>query len=156
MQSPLTINSKSPDETTKLAGLVCASLMPGDVLLLSGHVGAGKTHFARSIIQNHLPNEDVPSPTFTLVQTYETDDAEIWHVDLYRLSSPAELEELGLNEALDAAICLIEWPDRMGLNQPEDALKINLEISDHLEARVLTFEWTDAKWAPKLDGLLHD
>ena len=98
-----------------------------------------KTHFARSIIQSLLTNpEDVPSPTFTLVQTYEADAAEIWHLDLYRLTDPSELSELGLEDALEDAICIIEWPDRLGVDVPQNALRLTFALDDDPDARQLT------------------
>lgn len=95
--------------------------------MLSGDLGSGKTHFARSLIQSRQsaaggPVEEVPSPSFTLVQTYQADGLEIWHADLYRLSGPEEVYELGLDDALSEALCLIEWPERMGAHWPEMAL----------------------------------
>ncbi|CAG0910915.1 unnamed protein product [Cyprideis torosa] len=114
-----------PDKTAAFARRLGALLGPGDVILLEGPIGAGKTHFARSLIQSLLMiPEDVPSPTFTLVQTYETAACEIWHSDLYRLSDPQEIEELGLIDAFDTAICLIEWPDRLGSFAPKSALHL--------------------------------
>src|SRR6056297_880475 len=94
----------SPDATCGLAQALALRLGAGDVLLLSGPVGAGKTHFARCLIRAlTTPGEDVPSPTYTLVQTYPGPVAEIWHADLYRLTDPAEIVELGVAEAFDAA-----------------------------------------------------
>lgn len=114
--------------TSALARVLAAVLRPGERLLLEGPVGAGKTHFARALIharQGDAP-EDVPSPTFTLVQTYrDAQGVEIWHADLYRLTDPSELVELGLDEAMEQAITLIEWPDRMGESLP-DALTVSL------------------------------
>lgn len=89
--------------------------------------------------------EDVPSPTFTLVQTYEADEVEIWHADLYRLSDPGEVLELGLDAAFESAICLIEWPDRLGDAAPEDTLKLTFVMCDDSEARALTFDGS-ARW----------
>jgi len=146
MQTPFVFHSNSAQETTTLAQGFAQHCMPGDLLLLSGDVGAGKTHFARAFIQNHLPNEDVPSPSFTLVQTYTIDDLEIWHIDLYRITSTAEIEELGLAEALDNAICLIEWPDRLGSECSKDAIEIHLEMTDTLQSRQITFNWSNTKW----------
>ena len=120
-----------PDDaaTSRLGRLLSKSLKQGDTVLLNGPIGAGKTHLARAIIQARLgKNEDVPSPTFTLVQTYGEADDEIWHADLYRLTHPDEVLELGLDDAFLGAICLIEWPDRLGNRLPIHALNINLSL----------------------------
>jgi tRNA threonylcarbamoyladenosine biosynthesis protein TsaE len=123
---PLLARTTLADEAASdaLAQRLAMALEPGDTLLLSGALGAGKTHIARAIIRawTGLPDEPVPSPTFTLVQTYDTPRAEVWHADLYRLSDPQELAELGLDEALGAALCLIEWPDRSAPHWPAGCL----------------------------------
>lgn len=117
----------SQDSTAHLGAWLAPRLVAGDVVLLSGSIGAGKTCLARSIIQTRLGRaEDVPSPTFTLIQTYEAPDVELWHADLYRLSHPDEVFELGLEVAFNTAICLIEWPERMGSLLPQDAIAITL------------------------------
>ena len=122
----ITIALADPDATDRLGVWLAAHLQPGDCLLLSGPIGAGKSHLARALIRARLGRfEDVPSPTFTLVQTYEA-DVEIWHADLYRLSHPDEVLELGLDEAFDRAICLIEWPDRLGRLVPKGAISVTL------------------------------
>jgi len=122
------------DDTAALAVAVSAHLKGGDCLLLSGPVGAGKTHFARSIIQAMMARdgevEDVPSPTFTLVQVYETSIAEVWHTDLYRLTHVDELTELGLDDAFETAITLVEWPDRLGSARPERYLDLTFSMPD--------------------------
>ena len=139
--------------TAQHAVVLGTAVLPGDVVLLSGVVGAGKTHFARSLIQSQLSTpEDVPSPTFTLVQTYETKHGEIWHADLYRLTDAQEIEELGLTEAFETAICLIEWPDRLGDLAPQHALSLTIVDGDQPDARTLTAEWCDPKWDAKLSG----
>lgn len=155
-QTDLTLTT--PEATANFARAVGALLRPGDCLLLEGHIGAGKTHFARHLIQSLLPVfEDVPSPTFTLVQVYDGADCEIWHADLYRLGAPDELEELGLSEALDSAICLIEWPDRMGDLAPAAALTLAFAADpDHEDMRHLRLTWTDPAWTPRLENLPHD
>lgn len=143
----------SPDETADAAFLLAAELAPGDVVLLQGDVGAGKTHFARALIQSILPvPEDVPSPTFTLVQTYDTTRGTLWHCDLYRISSTYELEELGLFEAFDTSICLVEWPDRLGDDVPKDALELSFQTLHDHGSRLITASWTAQKWDTKLES----
>ncbi|MGR3637430.1 MAG: tRNA (adenosine(37)-N6)-threonylcarbamoyltransferase complex ATPase subunit type 1 TsaE [Shimia sp.] len=149
-----TITLNSPPETQALAVQIGATLTVGDVLLLEGPIGAGKTHFARSLIQALLPvQEDVPSPTFTLVQVYDESGSEIWHADLYRLSSPDEVVELGLTDAFEEAICLVEWPDRLAELAPENALHLQFEVSELAEQRRLTLSWTSLHWSEKLEGI---
>ena len=137
----------SPDDTCALARCLAEDLRPGDVLLLSGGIGAGKTHFARCMIQalQDTP-EDVPSPTFTLVQEYQTRRGALWHADLYRLSGPDDVIELGLIDAFDTAICIVEWPDRLGDLAPANALVIR--FSDTLEPEVRDFAASaaDPRW----------
>lgn len=118
----------SPAATDALAARMAQVLRPGDTLLLSGALGAGKTHLARALIRAHLGNafEPVPSPTFTLVQTYEGPAGALWHADLYRLGDAGEIHELGLEEARDDAICLIEWPDRLAPGWPAGAVLLHL------------------------------
>lgn len=151
------ITLSSPDETCALARRLGARLGAGDVLLLEGDIGAGKTHFARSMIQSLLAEpEDVPSPTFTLVQTYESTTFEIWHADLYRLTSPDEVVELGLTDAFDDALCLVEWPDRLMDLAPLDALTLSFSMNETLGQRHLNLRATDTRWADILNGLMHD
>jgi len=122
-----------PDEqaTTMLAQRLAPYLRAGDCLLLEGSIGAGKTAFCRALIRARLGRlEDVPSPTFTLVQIYEHEDGDIWHFDLYRLTHPDEAFELGLDEALEQAICLIEWPDRLGADQPDNAILLSFTAAE--------------------------
>ncbi len=126
--TPTTTLTADEDLTAALARMLAATLRPGQVILLDGPVGAGKTHFARAFIRARQGDEaeDVPSPTFTLVQTYDDPmGTEIWHADLYRLSDPSELDELGLDDAIEDAVCLIEWPDRLEA-VPDGALTIAL------------------------------
>lgn len=156
--SPTTRTLSSPQETADLATQIAAALGPGDCLLLEGPIGAGKTHFARHLIQSLLNfPEDVPSPTFTLVQTYDVPTGELWHADLYRLTSLDEIEELGLIEAFDTAICLIEWPDRLAELTPPHALHLRFDLCPIDEdRRSLTVTWTDAKWHTLTDRISHD
>jgi tRNA threonylcarbamoyladenosine biosynthesis protein TsaE len=103
---------------------------PGDTLLLSGTLGAGKTALARALIRalDGDPALEVPSPTYTLVQTYETKAGTVWHFDLYRLDDADAVVELGWDEAADG-IRLVEWPDRLGRLAPADALALAIETA---------------------------
>lgn len=145
----------SPEDTARLAAQIAGALRPGDCLLLEGVIGAGKTHFARHLIQSLMEvPEDVPSPTFTLVQTYDVPAGELWHTDLYRLSSLDELEELGLTQAFDSAICLVEWPDRLAELTPAHALHLTLALDpEHEDRRHLTLRWSDEKWQPLMERI---
>ncbi len=147
----------SPEDTAALARALAPQLRPGDTLLLDGPIGAGKTHFARALIQARLTAagrfEDVPSPTFTIVQTYDDGVAEIWHADLYRLTDPQETHELGLSEAFDHAICLVEWPDRLGVSAPSSALRLTFAPGKEDNQRVLTFEADAPRWDDLLTAL---
>ncbi|MDX1819486.1 MAG: tRNA (adenosine(37)-N6)-threonylcarbamoyltransferase complex ATPase subunit type 1 TsaE [Paracoccaceae bacterium] len=157
LQETAQITLTSPEQTAAFAVRLGTCLTAGDTVLLEGSIGAGKTHFARSLIQSRLTApEDVPSPTFTLVQTYEADGVEIWHSDLYRLTSPDEVIELGLIDAFDTAICLVEWPDRLGNLTPRDALTLRFTQGDSEDKRVISLTWEDAKWSSRLNGVLDD
>ena len=143
----------SEDQTIALAAGIAPLLRSGDVLLLEGSVGAGKTAFCRALIRARLGvMEDVPSPTFTIVQTYEAVDGDIWHCDLYRLTHPDEALELGLDDAFETAICLIEWPDRLADAIPPDALTLSLVAEDGFHTVRLT---GSARWAARLEPALH-
>jgi tRNA threonylcarbamoyladenosine biosynthesis protein TsaE len=129
-----------PDDaaTARLGAVLAQVLCAGDTLLLSGGIGAGKTHLSRALIRARLGREeDIPSPTFTLVQTYDAGDVEIWHADLYRISHPDDALELGLEAAFETAICLVEWPDRLGGLAPPHALSLTLSLAG--EGRSATF-----------------
>lgn len=128
------------EATDALGERLAAILQPGDTLLLTGSIGAGKSHLSRALIRARLGRmEDVPSPTFTLVQTYEDPEGDIWHADLYRLSHPDEVIELGLDEAFSTAICLIEWPDRLGNLTPPTAIHISLSLEGDGRRAQFTF-----------------
>lgn len=123
--------------TTLLAESLARSTEANATILLYGQVGAGKTFFARKFIQkillHHGLYEDVPSPTYTLIQTYETPKVDIWHADLYRLSSYEDIIELGLIDAFNSNICLVEWPEKLDKSIPLNAIKI--ELSHHSERK---------------------
>lgn len=151
IEFPVTIKMRSAAATSQLASEIAPLLVSGDTLLLKGDIGAGKTHFARSLIQARLAAagyfEDVPSPTYTLVQTYSDNLTEIWHADLYRLSDVSEVSELGLEDAISEAVCLIEWPERLGPLCPTNALHIDFEVGRETETRILTFSADDSRWS---------
>ena len=114
----------SEDETKRLAKKISLMAKKGDAFALYGTLGAGKSVFARAFVQNLTTAEDVPSPTFTLVQTYQAAAFEIYHFDLYRLKSEEEIWELNIEEALTEGVSLIEWPEKMGIYLPRDCFKV--------------------------------
>ena len=119
--------------TRRLAQAVARHLAPGDAVLLDGPLGVGKTAFARYAIQAMQADggavEDVPSPSYTLVQVYETARGTVWHADLFRIADPGELVEIGLDEAFATAIVFVEWPDRLGGDTPRRHLRLSLAIA---------------------------
>lgn len=116
-------------DTEALGARIAASLSVGDVVALEGDLGAGKTTLARAILRALDLRETVPSPSFTLVQHYITPRLPISHYDLYRIENAAEIDELGLDEALSEGAALIEWPERAGDRLPADALHVQLTIA---------------------------
>ncbi|MBL4812592.1 MAG: tRNA (adenosine(37)-N6)-threonylcarbamoyltransferase complex ATPase subunit type 1 TsaE [Rhodobacteraceae bacterium] len=146
------IDLVTEDDTRTFAARLAPLLKAGDCLLLNGPIGAGKSAFARAIIRARLgePWADVPSPTYTLVQTYDFDDVQIWHADLYRLSHQDEVAELGLEDAFDEAICLIEWPEKLGDLAPPTALHITLAALSASHRLTMT---GPAAWRPRLAAL---
>ena len=116
-------------ETEALGGRIAAGLDAGDAVALEGDLGAGKTTLARAILRALGVAEEVPSPTFTLVQVYETPRLAVRHYDLYRIERPEEMDELGLDEALAEGAALIEWPERAGDRLPGDALRVALSLA---------------------------
>jgi tRNA threonylcarbamoyladenosine biosynthesis protein TsaE len=155
---PITLDLPSEAATAAFAERCAPALRGGDTLLLSGPIGAGKTHFARALIKARLRaagrDEDVPSPTFTLVQTYDDGQGEIWHADLYRLAGPTDAFELGLEEAFRDAIVIVEWPDRLGADAPPGALWIAFAEGEREGARRLALASADARWADRLAAAL--
>jgi tRNA threonylcarbamoyladenosine biosynthesis protein TsaE len=116
--------------TQALGARIAGGLRAGDAVALQGDLGAGKTTLARAILEGLGVTEDVPSPTFTLVQQYETPKLAVRHYDFYRIEEPSEVNELGLDEALDEGAVLIEWPERALHRIPPDALHIKLTITN--------------------------
>jgi len=154
-----------PDETAtrRLAQKLAPLAGKGDLIALWGDLGSGKTAFARAFIKA-LPvpagvsgqDEEVPSPTFTLVQTYARLPVEVWHFDLYRVERPADVYELGIEEALAEGITLVEWPQRMGALLPPDRLDVRLVFADDGCARRATLGGHGA-WRHRLaEAFGHD
>lgn len=126
--------------TAALAHTLAGVLAPGDVVALSGDLGAGKTTFARALIaafaaEAGQPPPEVPSPTFTLVQIYEFPRATLWHFDLYRIERPEDALELGIEEALAEGIAVIEWPERLGPLLPGRHIEVRIAFADAPDAR---------------------
>jgi len=123
--------------TTALGARIAAVLRPGDAVTLAGDLGAGKTTLARAILRALGVSENVPSPTFTLVQTYKANFMSVSHYDLYRLDNPLQIHELGLDEALEDGAVLVEWPERAERYLPGDALRVHLNGNDGERRAVL-------------------
>jgi tRNA threonylcarbamoyladenosine biosynthesis protein TsaE len=135
-----------PEETAALAIRFASLLEAGDVVLLKGDLGAGKSTFARALIQGFCgENTEVPSPTFTLVQTYETKAFPIWHFDLYRLKNPEEIYELGIEEAMHHGVCLIEWPERLAPGFFKACFEVEFAYGKSENERILTFKGRDER-----------
>lgn len=137
--------------TQAFGARLAPALRPGDVVALHGDLGAGKTTLARGILAGLGFAGEVASPTFPIVQPYEALAVPVWHVDLYRIEDPAEIDELALDEALDFAALLIEWPERLGGRLWRHALRLTLRRAGE-GARALTAEvppaW-EGRWPPR-------
>lgn len=146
--------SRNEAETATIGTRLASCLAPGDVIALSGPLGAGKSVLARAVLRSLTcdPELAVPSPSFTLVQIYETPQGmPLWHVDLYRLASSEELVEIGLDEAFETAITLIEWPERAEGILPDTRLTIHIARCGEGE-RSLDFEG-EVGWRSRLTPL---
>lgn len=130
--------------TEALAARIADLLRPGDAVLLDGPLGAGKTEFARAVLRRLTgdPTLEVPSPSYTLVQTYQTKSGPVHHFDLWRIEGPREVMELGWDEAR-GGIVLVEWPDRLGTLRPEVALAIALQPVGEQARRAVLSGWPD-------------
>jgi len=133
------IEAPRENDTENAARALAEDLRTGDILLLSGDLGAGKTVFARALIRAMTGDGamDVPSPTFTLLQTYDTPQGTLWHFDLYRIKNPEEIYELGWEEAMTGGIVIVEWPERLGSLAPRDAVRIEFRTAPEA-GRILT------------------
>ena len=127
------------DHASRFGAALGLCLLPGDTVLLQGPLGAGKSHIARAAIRALAgARTEVPSPTFTLVQVYDGPLCEIWHADLYRLTDPEEVVELGLLDAMEQNIALVEWPERLGPYAPTGAMRLRLEYQGDARLATLT------------------
>lgn len=133
----LSLPSKNEEDTASIAKNVAKAITTPIVIALYGTLGMGKSVFARAFIRHFLKNEEVPSPTYTLLQVYETEKLPIYHFDLYRLKSQEEAFELGIEDCFHSGISLIEWPEKIEHLLPQNAVKIYFESTD--TGRVLSF-----------------
>ena len=140
------------DEADRIGAVIGAALAPGDVVLLSGDLGAGKTTLARAMLKARGLAGEAPSPTFAIVQPYAPPEVDlpIAHVDLYRIEHPDELLELGLDDVRADGVLVIEWPEKAGDGAFPDALRLTIEADGptrRLTARVPS-SWED-RWPPR-------
>ncbi|MFP6749430.1 MAG: tRNA (adenosine(37)-N6)-threonylcarbamoyltransferase complex ATPase subunit type 1 TsaE [Alphaproteobacteria bacterium] len=126
-----------PAATEAAAAALAAMSRPGDIFCLFGDLGAGKTTFARGFLRALGVLDEIPSPTFNLLLTYETGRGTVWHFDLFRLSAREEAVELGIDDAFADGICLIEWPDRLGAWLPDQRIEIHFSDTDGGDGRHL-------------------
>ncbi len=131
--------------TKELAEKITSILNAGDIISMQGNLGVGKSFFVRSVVQSFLQDENVPSPTFTLVQTYETEIGSIWHFDLYRLKSPEEIYELGIEEAFIDGITFIEWAEKAGNLLPKNIHTIEIDIISETARKIKLSEGLAAR-----------
>ena len=143
--------SHNEQETEELAEKLALISKRGDVWALSGTLGAGKSVFARAFIKKMTNAREVPSPTFTLVQMYDAGSFDIFHYDLYRLKSPVEMFELGVDEAFFSAVSLVEWPEKMGNFAPRDMWNIKIEVEG--DTRKITISATNIEKVSRLQNV---
>jgi tRNA threonylcarbamoyladenosine biosynthesis protein TsaE len=141
---------RSEAETVATGAALARAAGAGDVITLTGPLGVGKTALARGFIAALGHDGEVPSPSFALVQPYDDTNPPVWHVDLYRVEDASEVDELGLDSAVDA-ILLVEWPERAGEHAWPDALRLSLDFEKG-GARILTAKvppsW-EGRWPPQ-------
>ncbi|HNR76411.1 MAG TPA: tRNA (adenosine(37)-N6)-threonylcarbamoyltransferase complex ATPase subunit type 1 TsaE [Parvularculaceae bacterium] len=144
----LTFPLENEAATARLGSALADRLAAGDVIALSGPLGAGKTTLARAVVKALAGRDEAPSPTFTLVETYETPTFTLHHFDLYRLEKAEEVWELGFEDALDG-VSLIEWPERIEALLPNETLLVSLSMDG--DARRALIRGGD-EWAGRLEG----
>ena len=146
-----TFVSNSEEETAAVACKFAAIAQVGDIFALNGTLGAGKSVFARAFVQELTGAKEVPSPTFTLVQMYVAPKFDIYHYDLYRLKYPQEMFELNVDEAFYSGVCLVEWPEKMGILTPRNMWNVDFEVKDN--ARIITVSSDDAEKMKRLENV---
>ena len=150
---PLEIVTRSPDETRKAAGGLAELLLPGDVVSLTGDLGAGKTAFVQGAARALGVSETVISPTFVLVREYRG-ELPIYHVDVYRLSRFQEVLDLGFEDLLDpGGVVFIEWGDAIDPLLPESHLRVEMRVQDESDERLMKFSGRGPAWPPRWERL---
>jgi len=144
----LSLSLDTEDATLALGAKIALHLRVTDVVFLTGALGAGKTTLARGLIRALTEDVIIPSPTYTLIQTYTAPAFDLWHCDFYRLEQPDEILELGILDFMDTGVSLIEWPEKMGAYRPEAGLQVDLGFSDTGRLAVLT---GDPSWEARLE-----
>lgn len=145
------VSLPSLEATEALAARLAPLLKTRDFLALTGPLGAGKTSFARALLRALGVTGEIPSPTFTLVQTYDTSSLSVAHFDLYRLKGPEDLEELGWDDACADCLVLAEWPERAGSLVPRAALTLAFDVVG--EGRVVRLSGP-AVWGARLEPVI--
>lgn len=144
MMMKLTYRLDNEAHTLAFGNAIAPLLKPGDVIALHGGLGVGKTTFTRGLVRALMPDiQEVPSPTYTLVQAYEAPDFPIWHFDLYRLESPDEMDEMGWDET-PQGVAIIEWPEKAGKRLPVWRLDIVFDFEG--EYRLVSLEPHGEDW----------
>ncbi|MDE2181771.1 MAG: tRNA (adenosine(37)-N6)-threonylcarbamoyltransferase complex ATPase subunit type 1 TsaE [Alphaproteobacteria bacterium] len=149
-QFEATLDLADQEATAALGARIAKGLRRGDLVALHGELGAGKTTLARAVLRALSVTETVPSPTFTLVQSYDTPRLPVCHYDLYRIENTVELEELALDDALSEGAVLMEWPERAGEDLPGAVLRIHLLTTGSQSRRADIAG--PARWKPFLTG----
>lgn len=139
--APLIVSLPDAAATEQLGARVAAVAPSGLFIALDGPLGAGKTTLGRGFIRawTGAPEVEAPSPTYTLVQTYDGPRGPVWHMDLYRLKAPEDADELGLEDAIGEAVCLVEWAERLGARLPRERLVIRLLLAP--AGRIAQIAW---------------
>ncbi len=135
-----------------VAAKIARKAVSGDIVALHGDLGTGKTTFVRAALRSLGWQDEVPSPTFTLAQVYDVDPLPVWHFDLFRLSHPQEVVELGIEEAFSDGVSFIEWPERLTGQMPSDHLDIILRFAEDPALRHIVVRG-DAPWVQRLAGM---